>query len=97
MVKLLKIVKSSKPDKKYMAVFLTDTNKEKTVHFGAKNYTDYILSGSDDKLKNAYRARHAKDLETKDPTRAGYLSWFVLWNKPTLSASIADYKQRFNL
>lgn len=96
-MKLIKIVKSSKPDKKYMATFLTDKGTEKTTHFGNQGSQDYILSGGDDKLKNAYRARHMKDLETNDPTRAGFLSWYVLWNLPSFTASVADYKKRFNL
>ena len=35
-----------------------------------------------------------KDTRTGDPTRAGYLSLYVLWNKPSLKASITDYKKR---
>jgi len=80
-----------------MATFLTDKGREKTTHFGNQGSQDYILSGGDDKLKNAYRARHMKDLETHDPTRAGFLSWYVLWNLPSFTASVADYKKRFNL
>ena len=33
-----------------------------------------------------------KDTRTGDPTRAGYLSLYILWNKPSLKASITDYK-----
>jgi hypothetical protein len=32
-----------------------------------------------------------------DPTRAGTLSRFVLWNKPTLRASIRSYRKRFHV
>jgi hypothetical protein len=41
--------------------------------------------------------RHSKDLKTKNPVRAGYLSMFVLWNKSTLQASIADYRRRLGV
>ena len=27
------------------------------------------------------RKRHKKDLDTNDPTRAGFLSYYILWNK----------------
>lgn len=94
-MRLLSIEPSPRADKKYVAKFDND-GKHITTHFGAKGYDDFISSG--DKVKKArYLKRHAKDLKTNDPTRAGYLSYFVLWNKPTLSASIADYKRQFNL
>ena len=45
----------------------------------------------------AYRSRHAKDLDTGDPTRAGFLSYSVLWAGPHLQSNIRAYKHRFNL
>ena len=33
----------------------------------------------------------------KDPTTAGALSRWVLWNKPSLSGSFSNYKSRFGL
>jgi hypothetical protein len=47
--------------------------------------------------KERYLKRHKKDLRTNDPMRAGYLSYYLLWNKPTLQESIKDYKKKFNL
>jgi hypothetical protein len=47
--------------------------------------------------RDRYRTRHKKDLDTKDPTRAGYLAYYLLWNKETLTESIKDYKKKFNL
>jgi hypothetical protein len=57
---------------------------------------DYTLTG-DVEARERYRSRHRKDLETNDPTRAGYLAWYILWNKPTIRESIKDYRARFNL
>ena len=94
-MKLISITPSTKADKKYMAIFDND-GRRKTVHFGQKNADDFTLTKNLDQ-KNRYQTRHRKDLETKDPTRAGYLSWYILWNKPTLTESIRDYRQRFNL
>ena len=47
--------------------------------------------------RNRYIFRHYKDLKTKNPTKAGYLSMFVLWNKPTIASSISDYRRRLNI
>lgn len=91
-MKLQEVKKSKRKDKKYVAIFDDGT----TTHFGFKGSSTY-LDHNDDKKKDAYIARHKKDLETKDPTRAGYLSYYLLWNKKTLKESIADYKKRFNL
>lgn len=92
MVKLVSIKKLSSGEKKYIATF---TNG-RTTRFGAKGYEDYTTH-KDPKRREAYRKRHAGDLQTKDPTRAGFLSWYILWNKPTLEESIKDYKKRFNM
>jgi len=95
-MKLLRIVHSHKADKKYDAVFETDTGRTKTVPFGAKGMDDYTIT-KDKEQRERYRTRHHKDLATGDPTRAGFLSWYILWNKPSIESSIADFKKRFNL
>ena len=100
MVKLVSITPSTKPDKKLMAIFDNDGRK-KTVHFGAKDYTDYTMTsgGKEDKeMRDRYRTRHAKDLNTNDPTKSGYLSYYVLWGDSTSRATnISSYKKKFNL
>ena len=95
-MKLLKIIPSTNKVKKYTAVFLKDDGKEKKTSFGAKGYSDFTIH-KDEKRKASYRSRHQKDLATKDPTRAGFLSYYILWNKTSLKASIADYKRMFNM
>jgi len=107
-MKLLRIVKSSKPSKKWDAVFMVD-GKEKKVSFGSAGMRDYTLVSNKlskfylpkildrNVVRDSYRRRHKKDLETKDPMRAGYLSYYLLWNKKTLASSIKDYKKRFKL
>jgi hypothetical protein len=94
-MKLLSVEKSTRDGKKWMAIFDNDGRK-KTTHFGASGYPDFTLSG-DVEAKKLYMQRHKKDLDTNDPTKAGYLSYYLLWNKPTLAGSIRDYKKRFNL
>ena len=94
MTKSIIIKKSTKPDKKLMAVFDID-GKKKTTHFGQRGAKDYLQTGDKERRK-AYRSRHKKDLDTGDPTRAGFLSYYILWGSTTsLDKNIADYKKRF--
>ena len=91
----LKITKSDKKDKKLKAVFTFDDGKTKTTHFGAKGMDDYTLT-KDKEARSRYRKRHKKDLKTGDPTRAGYLSYYILWGDSTSRReNIASYKRRF--
>ena len=95
-MKLLKIGKSDKPDKKLMATFETE-GRTKTTHFGSKGMDDYTIT-KDKEQRDRYRQRHKKDLDTKDPTRAGYLSWFILWGDSTkIKENIKTFKNKFNL
>jgi len=95
-MKLLSVSPSSKPDKKLMAVF-DNNGRKKTTHFGAKGMDDYTIT-HDANQRDRYRARHAKDLTTNDPTKAGYLSYYILWgNSTSRTQNINEYKKRFNL
>ena len=88
---LQKLIKANDGVHKYIAVF----SDGKRVKFGAYGYTDFILSGGDKERRERYRARHKKDLETNNPQAPGYLSYYILWNKPSLRASMQDYNKRF--
>ena len=93
---LMSVLPSDSKTKKYVATFMVN-GKEKKVSFGAKGYTDYLLS-KDKERRDRYRKRHMKDLLTGDPMRAGYLSYYLLWGDSTsLQQNIKDYKKRFNL
>jgi hypothetical protein len=94
-MKLVKIEKASDGVHKFKAIFDND-GRSKTTKFGAVGYTDYTLSG--DKEKRAlYRDRHSKDLKG-DATKAGYLSYYVLWGDSTsMATNIASYKKKFSL
>lgn len=97
MYKLTDIKKSTKAGKKWTAYFEdTETGRRKTTHFGASGMQDYTQH-KDPERAERYRQRHKKDLRTQDPTRAGYLSYFVLWSSPDLARNIRSYKKRFNL
>lgn len=94
-MRLLHIKPSSKADKKMMATFEGDSGRTKTIHFGAKGMSDYTQH-RDDARKERYLSRHRAREDWNKPDSAGALSRWILWNKPTISASIADYKSRFN-
>jgi hypothetical protein len=87
---------STNPKKKYMAVFTDNGKKVKTTHFGARGMSDFTKN-KDPERKKAYDSRHRARENWNDKFSAGALSKWVLWNKPSLRASIADYKRRFNL
>lgn len=90
------VKKSDKAGKKYVAIFTKDDGKIKKTYFGSAGMDDYLKT-KDKEQRKRYRSRHAKDLNTKDPTRAGYLSYYLLWGDSTsLRENIKNYKKRFN-
>lgn len=90
MPKILRLLKAPPPHK-WIAVFQDGTRTS----FGAQGYDDYTIT-KDDTRKRLYRERHAKDLDTGDPKRAGFLSYYILWNHKTIKESIKDYNRRFS-
>jgi Family of unknown function (DUF5754) len=94
-MKLVKIVSANDGVHKFKAIFDND-GRSRTTKFGAIGYTDYTMSH--DKEKRAhYRDRHSKDLKG-DATRAGYLSYYVLWGDSTnMATNVASYKKKFSL
>ena len=96
--RLLSIEPSWVEGKKLAAIFHDEVNDHpKTVHFGAVGYEDYTTH-KDPKRKERYLERHGRGREDwDDPTTPGALSRWILWNKPTLKASIDDFKRRFRL
>ena len=95
-MKLESITPSTSPGKKYKAIFRLDTGRSKTIHFGAAGMSDYTKH-HDETRKAAYIARHSVNESFNSPMTAGALSRWILWNKKTLSASISDFKNKFNL
>ena len=91
-MKLIGIYKSDRKDKKYFALF----DNGKKVYFGASGYQDFTIH-RDEERKKRYIARHEKNENWNNPLTAGSLSRWILWNKPKLSESIADYKKRFKV
>jgi hypothetical protein len=93
------IRKSTNPNKKMMAVFYDgygSDKKIKTVHFGDANGSSFI-DHKDEKKKDAWIERHKVRGTFNNPMSASSLSYHILWNKPTISASIIDFKKRFKI
>ena len=89
---IIQISDSDSKNKKYKAVITNGTTK-KTIHFGAKGYSDYTIHG-DEQRKQNYINRHKKN-EDWNKINAGFLSRFILWNKRTIQESISDLNTRY--
>ena len=90
MPRIVKIEPANDSKKKWIATF--DTGKK--TKFGQFGADDFTITG-DKEQRERYRARHRKDLDTGDPTRAGFLSYYILWNLPTIQGSVKDFNKRF--
>ena len=90
------IKKSTRKEKKLMAIFTQSNGRKKTIHFGAAGMSDYTKH-KDSERKKRYIARHRKNENWNKPMTAGALSRWILWNKTSLRGSITDFKNRFKL
>jgi len=98
-MKLISIVPAINGKHKYTAKFEKDDGKTIVRHFGSAGMKDFTLFDATlrEQRKKLYLQRHSARENWTDPTTAGSLSRWILWNLPTVSASIADFKKRFNL
>ena len=69
---------------------------KKTIHFGDNGYSDYTKH-KDPERKERYIERHKtnEDWGKSGVDTAGFYSKHVLWNKPTLQASVNDLNKKF--
>ena len=86
---------SNRKGKKYEIVFMRDTGRTLTIHFGSKNSKTYLDHGDKDK-RRAYIARHAPN-ERWDEVNAGSLSRYLLWEGTDLETNLKAYFKRFNI
>ena len=94
-MKLISIKPSTAKEKRFTAIFEIN-GKTKITNFGFKGGSTFI-DHKDEAKKKAYLARHRVNERWQEPTSAGSLARYILWNKTTLGASISDFKRRFNL
>jgi hypothetical protein len=97
---LLKVEKANDGKHKFVAIFEKD-GREKQVPFGSKGMNDFTLFKSKAEglvHRDRYRIRHSKDLRTLDPTKPGFLSYYILWGDSTdINQNIKSYKKMFGL
>lgn len=106
-MRLLFVTKSDIKGKKKKAVFLVD-GKRKTVHFGGVKpdgtpYTDYTRGATDEQKKEYIRRHKMSKTEMKatrnwrDPTAAGTLSRYLLWEDKSFPNAVTKYKRKFKI
>lgn len=98
-MRLLGLHKSDKPDKKYYVELDTGSGRTKRVYFGAFGMNDFTTYSplEREKHKKAYIERHKVSEDWNNPETAGFWAKHILWNKPSVHASLLDTKHRFNL
>ena len=76
---------SSRAGYKYMA-----SDGSRTTHFGAKGYEDYTTH-RDEKRRRNYLSCHEsrEDWGRSGVMTAGWLSRYILWEKPTIKEAVA--------
>lgn len=98
MVILKSVTPSDKPDKKLDVELETEAGREKHIHIGAKGMDDFTKT-KDLEQKKRYINRHKarEDWKQSGLLTAGFWAKNLLWNKPTLKASITDVRDRFDV
>lgn len=97
-LKLLSVKRSNRAGKKLVAEFSDGTK----THFGASGYGDFTRYWKKDpalarEKRKQYIARHSAQESWRNPRTAATLSRYVLWEKPTVEASVRYFKKKFKL
>ena len=88
----MKLSRSTRKQKKYQIEV-----EGRMIHFGADGYGDYTTH-KDPERKARYLKRHSgEDWSAAGIGTAGFWARWLLWNQPTLRASIEDVNRRFGL
>ena len=98
--KFKKLTRSPNPDKKWRVVMYDSSeDKTKNIDFGAAGYEDFTMH-KDPKRKALYISRHSgmgEDWKKTGILTPGFWSRWLLWNLPTIEASLADLRKRFQI
>jgi hypothetical protein len=81
---------------KYVVVLDIGEGRRKTIRFGAFGMSDFTKN-KDEARKQRYLDRHRARENWNDILTKGAWSRWLLWNKPTITESLADVKSRFGL
>lgn len=100
-MKLTAYLQKGTSNKKYKVTVVKPDGSKKTVQFGAVGYKDFTLHPKnvrDDKKDRYLKSHKSRENWGKSGIQtAGFWSRWLLWNKPTISASIRDIENRFNI
>ena len=98
-LKLLRVVRTPDLSKKYAAVFVLPTGRQRTVRFGtASNFTYVSNPRKTARDRAAYIARHRVNENHGDPLTPGALSRWLLWGESrSLARNTAAFRRRFRL
>jgi hypothetical protein len=92
-MKLLEVTK--KEGQRYKAIFEKDGLKV-TVPFGSKD-VNFTLT-ADIRRRDMYRRLHKFDLDSLNPMKPGFLTYFLLYgDSPDLEENLQTYKDMFSL
>jgi Family of unknown function (DUF5754) len=80
--------------KRYRVQIYEDGKYVRLINFGSIYHENYTIH-KDLARKKRYINRHKKEDWSK--INAGSLSRYILWNKPSLKASIKDFEKRFGV
>lgn len=90
---IIYLSRSSNPTKKYMVRV-----GKKTIHFGAKGYSDFTIHKDPERKKRYIERHHSNEDWTKSGIdTAGFWSRWLLWGEPTLSGSIEKIENKFGV
>jgi hypothetical protein len=73
---------------KRYTIYIPKGNKNIKIDFGSSEHENYTIH-KDAERKRLYQIRHKND-HINDPYSAGFWSWWVLWNKPSLQESMRE-------
>jgi hypothetical protein len=90
------LIKSPIERKKWRAIFTDERGHEIHTDFGDSSMQDYTQHRNPIR-RSQYLARHLAREDWLEPTTAGSLSRWILWDTPSLETNVRRFKKRFNL
>ena len=94
--RFVKLKRSSKPTKKFVAILADDDDNKYEIHFGQKHASDFTHH-KNELRKLWYIKRHKVNENWNDPLTAGFWSKHILWNLPTVEESLIDTIKKYKL
>lgn len=90
--------RSDQKNKKYKVTIISRKNMKKTIHFGARGYSDFAHHRNKDR-KSLYINRHqSREIWTKSGMfKPGFWARWLLWSHPTLAAAKAHISKQFDI